>query len=304
MRILLAGASGFIGTALGDRLRADGHETGRLVRRTPAAPHEIEWDPHRSPLDAGLVDAYDAVVNVAGAPIAHWPWTASYKKTLVASRINTTRALAQAIAASERKPALVNASAIGYFGDRADETLDDDSPPGTDFLARLVQDWEAASTPAADAGARVARIRAGIVLHRDGGLLKLAIVPFWLGLGGRVADGQQWFPTVSLADYLNVASLFVTDSSYSGTYNVVAPVPATNAEFTAALGRHLRRPTILRVPAFAVKAITGNALSQQALGSIRAVPRRLLEAGYVFAHPTVAAQLEAALAPASVRDRG
>jgi uncharacterized protein (TIGR01777 family) len=294
MRVLLAGASGFLGTAVRARLEADGHEITQLVRRSPSAPDQIEWDPHGAGAPPHALDGVDAVVNLAGAPIAHWPWTERYRQTLVDSRINPTRALAEAIAASDHKPALVNASAIGYFGDRGDELLDDESTPGTDFLAQLVQDWEAASSVAVAAGARVARIRAGIVLHRDGGLLKLAIVPFWLGLGGQVADGAQWFPTVSLADYLNVASMFVADDAYSGSYNVVAPTPATNAEFTRELGRHLRRPTILRVPRFAVRAITGNALSQQVLGSIRARPRRLLDAGYQFRHPTVSDQLEAA----------
>ena len=198
--------------------------------------------------------------------------------------------------AADKKPALVNASAIGYFGDRGDEDLDDDSPPGTDFLARLVQDWEAASTAAVDAGARVARIRAGIVLDRDGGILKLARIPFWLGLGGRIAGGEQWFPTVSLVDYLDVASRLVADDSMSGSFNVVAPEPATNADFTRALGRRLHRPTVIPVPGFAVRAITGSDLSVQLLGSIRAHPRRLLEAGYEFQHATVGDQLDAALA--------
>src|SRR4051794_15407240 len=143
MRILLAGASGFLGTALDRRLRADGHATRRLVRRDPSTDDEIAWDPHSSPLDPAVVDDVDVVVNLAGAPIAHWPWTSSYKQTLIESRTHTTRTLAVAISGSQSRPALVNASAIGYFGDRGDESLDDDSPPGTDFLARLVQQWEA-----------------------------------------------------------------------------------------------------------------------------------------------------------------
>ena len=237
MRILLAGASGFLGTTLGGRLRDDGHEVRRLVRRRATSPDEIAWDPHGSRLDPAVVADHDAVVNVAGAPIAHWPWTSGYKQTLLASRVNTTRTLAEAIAAADHKPALVNASAIGYFGDRGDELLDDDSPPGSDFLARLVQQWEAATMPAVDAGARVARMRSAIVLHRAGSILKLAKVPFWLGLGGKIASGRQWFPTVSLADYLSVASRLVADEACSGSYNVVAPEPATNAEFTRELGR-------------------------------------------------------------------
>jgi len=296
MRILLAGASGFLGTALDQRLRADGHETRRLVRRAPGSADEIEWDPHRSALDPGLVGEHDVVVNLAGAPLAHWPWTASYKGTLVTSRTNTTRTLAQAIAAADRKAALVNASAIGYFGDRGDEVLDDDSPPGTDFLSRLVQDWEAAAMPAVDAGARVARIRAGIVLHRSGSILKLARVPFWLGLGGKIAGGQQWFPTVSLADYLNVGSLLVSDDSLAGSFNVVAPEPARNTDFTRELGRRLRRPTVMPVPGFAIRAVAGGDLSVQLLGSIRARPRRLLEAGYEFENPTIRDQIDAAFA--------
>jgi uncharacterized protein (TIGR01777 family) len=296
MRILLAGASGFLGTALGERLRSDGHETRRLVRRAPGSADEIQWDPHGSTLDPDLVGDHDVVVNLAGAPLAHWPWTARYKATLVSSRTNTTRTLAEAIAAGDRKPALVNASAIGYFGDRGDEVLDDDSPPGTDFLSRLVQDWEAAATPAVDAGARVARIRAGIVLHRSGSILKLARVPFWLGLGGKIAGGQQWFPTVSLADYLNVASLLVADDSLAGSFNTVAPEPARNAEFTREVGRRLHRPTFMPVPGLAIRTVAGDDLAVQLLGSIRARPRRLLEAGYEFENPTIRDQVDAAFA--------
>jgi uncharacterized protein len=295
MQILLAGASGFLGTALDRRLNADGHETRRLVRRPPASAAEIEWDPHRSALDPAVVDDADVVVNVAGAPIAHWPWTESYKRTLILSRTHTTGTLAEAIAASTTKPALVNASAIGYFGDRGDEILDDDAPPGTDFLARLVQEWEAASIAAVDAGARVARLRAGIVLHRDGGILKLARIPFWLGLGGKIGGGAQWFPTISLDDYLEVACRLISDDSLAGSFNAVAPEPATNADFTHELGRRLHRPTIVPVPGFAIRTIAGQDLSVQLLGSIRAQPRRLLEAGFEFRHRTIGDQLDAAL---------
>jgi uncharacterized protein (TIGR01777 family) len=294
MRILLAGASGFLGAAVDNRLRNDGHQTRRLVRRPPASADETEWDPHGSPLDPALVDEYDAVVNLAGAPIAHWPWTQSYKRTLAASRVNPTRTLAVAIAESDRKPALVNASAIGYFGDRGDEELDDDSAPGTDFLSRLVQEWEAAASPAVEAGARVARLRSGIVLHGSGSILKLARIPFWLGVGGRIGDGGQWFPTVSLGDYLGVASRLVSDPALSGSFNVVGPQPATNLEFTRALARALRRPAVLPVPRLVVRAVAGHDLAVQLLGSIRARPRRLLEAGYEFEHPTLRDQVGAA----------
>lgn len=294
MKVVIAGASGFLGGALRESLTAAGHQLTQLVRREPDQPSQRRWDPQAGVVDLDAIAAADVVVNLAGAPVAHWPWTDAYRRELRDSRVLSTQTLARAIAAVDRPPALVNASAIGVYGDRGEELLDEDSPLGTGFLAELVAEWESATAPAAAAGGRVVVFRTGIVLHRSGGALKLARVPFSLGLGGQIGDGRQYFSTVSLRDYTRAVASFVEEDTRAGTYNVSGPTPATNAEFTQALGRTLRRPTLLRVPAFGVRLL-GADLSREALGSIRVVPRRLLDAGFRFDHATVDDQLQAAL---------
>jgi uncharacterized protein (TIGR01777 family) len=295
MKILLAGASGFLGTALRRRLGADGHQTHQLVRREPSSADQTQWDPYRSGLTPSVVDGFDVVVNLAGAPIAHWPLTASYRRTLRNSRTVPTTAIANAIAASDRKPALVNQSAIGLYGDRGDQLVDEDTPPGDDFLAGIVRDWEASTVAASDAGARVAITRTAIVLHADGSILGLMKWPWRFGLGARIGSGRQWFPTISLRDYLEVTSRLVADETMGGPYVVVAPTPATSGEFTRELARKLHRPRLLVVPEFAVRLAAGD-VSEQVLGSIKATPRRLLDAGHEFADPTLRDQLDAAFA--------
>jgi uncharacterized protein (TIGR01777 family) len=295
MRIVLAGASGFLGSALQSTLLAEGHDVTQLVRRGPAAANQVRWDPDSGLVDDDVLATADVVINTAGAPIAHWPWTESYRRTLLLSRLATTGTLATAIARLDTPPALINTSAIGFYGDRGDEQLDEDSPAGSGFLADLVQQWEAAAAPAVEAGARVVIFRPGIVLGRGAIALRVMRQVFRLGLGTRIGSGQQYFPTVSLTDYLAAVTRFATDTSMSGTYNVVAPSVATNAEFTKALGRELHRPTLLVVPSFALKPL-GQDPSRELLGSINAFPRRLLDAGFEFAHPTAADQLHAALA--------
>lgn len=296
MNILLAGASGFLGTALRRHLTASGHTVEQLVRRDATLPGQHRWDPYGGQVDPRVVEGVDTVINLAGAAVAHWPWTASYKRNILDSRTATTGTLADAIAASDRKPALVNASGVGYYGpDRGDELLDEESPNGPGFLAGVVRDWEAATSAAAAAGARVVKLRTAIVLDHSGGALEVMGIPFRFAVGGQLGSGQQWFPTVSLTDYLAVFTLAATSDDLSGVYNVVAPEPATNREFTKALGHQLGRPTIMRVPALALKATMGD-LSGEFLGSLRVRPVRLLEAGFTFAHPTIESQLRAAYA--------
>jgi uncharacterized protein (TIGR01777 family) len=293
MKIVLSGASGFLGTALRDRWQADGHQLHRLVRGTAQNLNQTSWDPYSGELDPDVLA--DAVVNLSGVPMAHVPWTESYKRTVVESRVATTATLAGAIASLGGGPALVNASGINYYGsDRGNEELDEDSAPGTGFLADVCQRWEAATIAARDAGARVAVLRTAIVLDRSGGSFKLMALPFRLGVGGRLGDGRQWFPTIALADYVAAVTAVVADESMSGPYNLIAPVPATNAEFTTALGHRLHRPTLMVVPGFALTTVVGD-LGEAMLGSIRATPRRLLDAGFEFEHPTVSEQLAAAL---------
>lgn len=295
MKIVLSGSSGFLGTALRQQLAANGHDLVRLVRGDPRGPDQVRWDPYASDLDPAVIDGADAVVNLSGVPIGHVPWTEAYRRQVVESRVASTTCLARTIASLGGSTALVNASGINYYGvDRGDETLDEDSEVGTGFLSEVSQRWESATASAEDAGARVARLRTAIVLDKSGGSFKLMVLPFRLGLGGRVGSGRQWFPTISLADYVAAVSRIVTDDTMRGPYNLTAPEPATNAEFTTELGRRLRRPAVLPVPGFALTTVVGD-VGRAMLGSVKAVPRRLLEAGFTFAHPTIADELAAAL---------
>lgn len=294
--ILLAGASGFLGTALRTTLSAQGHALRRLVRSDPTAPDQYRWDPYSASLPAEALAGVEAVVNLAGAPIAHWPWTASYRTQLMDSRVATTSTLATAIGRLDAPlPVLVNASGVGLYGpDRGDELLDEDSAPGHGFLADVVQRWEAATEPAAQAGARVVLLRTSVVLDKAGGALPVLLRPFKLGVGGRIGSGRQWFATVSLHDYLAVLTRAITDTTMSGPYNVASPQQATNADLTTMLGTMLHRPTFLRVPALPVKAVLGD-LSGELLGSLKVVPKRLVADGFEFAHPDLDSQLRAAL---------
>ncbi|MEJ7630364.1 MAG: TIGR01777 family oxidoreductase [Nocardioidaceae bacterium] len=294
MVVLLAGASGFLGTALAQRLRDNGHTTRRLVRSDPG-PDDVGWDPYQGDLPAEALVGVDAVVNLAGAPIAHWPWTSAYRKVLRDSRVQTTETIASALAGLDEPPALVNASAIGYYGtDRGDDDLDEQSARGDGFLAGVVEQWEAATRPVSEAGGRVVLLRTAVVLDDAGGALKVMKLPFSLGVGGRLGNGRQWFSTISLDDWVSAVVRAVTDEDMSGPYNLAAPEPATNAELTRLLGEMLHRPTVLRVPAFALKALLGE-LSGEVLGSLKVRPTRLLESGFEFAHPDLESELRAAL---------
>lgn len=295
MRIVLAGGSGFLGTTLARHWRETGHDVVRLVRGDAVEPDQRSWDPANGVLDPEHLASADTVVNLGGAPIEHWPWTESYQQKILQSRLQTTGTIARTIAAIDATgPALVNASGINFYGsDRGDEQVDEDSESGDGFLAEVCRQWEAATQPAADVGVRVAIMRTSLVLHRSGGVLKLIKIPFLAGVGGRLGSGQQFFASISLDDYVAAATRLATDSTLTGPFNLVAPVAATNQDFTEAMGRRLRRPTFLPVPAFALKTAVGE-LSNEMLGSMRAVPRRLIEADFAFAHPTVDAQVDAA----------
>lgn len=296
MLITMAGASGFLGTALGRHFESAGHEITQLVRGDPTSANQVRWDPYRGELDSGLLRESDLVINLAGAPVAHWPWTDKYKRQILDSRVATSSTIANTIASIEERPALLNASGINYYGsdDRAQPSTED-SPPGEGFLAEVTRRWEAAAEPAATAGTRVVKMRTAVVLDKSGGALKTMLLPFKLGVGGRFGNGRQGFPTISLHDYVAAVDRLTADSALRGAFNLVAPVPATNGEFTQELGARLHRPTVLTVPAFALKKIAGD-LSSEFLGSVHAVPKRLLDAGFEFAHPTVGQQLDAALA--------
>lgn len=297
MRVAITGSTGLIGSALAESLRGTGDEVVRLVRRDAATPGELRWNP--SAPDGGLgpaaLDGVDAVVNLAGAPIAGGLWTQSRKRILRDSRIGSTSALVGALRASAAPPpVLISGSAIGWYGDTGDREVDETAESGTDFLAMLVRDWEAAAAPAADSGIRVVTIRSGIVLSGQGGMLPMMLLPFRLGLGARLGSGRQCISWISLADQVGAIRFLLDRKDISGPVNLTAPAPATNAEFTRALAAALHRPAMLGVPAGLLRAGLGE-MSAELLGSCRAVPARLRQAGFEFRYPGISAALAAAL---------
>ena len=279
-RILVSGASGPIGKALLPVLTAEGATVVRLTRRKPSGPGEIQWDTSQ-PFPPQTVSGFDAVVHLAGETIAG-RWTETKKQRIRDSRIQGTRNLAEAIARAPLRPgAFVCASAIGYYGNRGDEVLREDSPPGNDFLSDICRAWEAAAIPAASAGVLTSHTRFGLVLSRDGGALPQMLTPFRLGAGGRIGDGKQWWSWVDVQD-LAGAILHVLKTGLSGPVNIVAPNPVTNAEFTKILGSVLSRPTIFPVPAFAARLAFGQMADELLLASQRVEPANLLKSGYQF----------------------
>jgi hypothetical protein len=293
MRVLLSGASGLIGAALTASLRADGHEVRPLVRRPPARAGEIEWHPERHELPADALDGIDVVVCLSGAPLQLRPPTARFKQRVLASRVDTVGTLAGAIAASEHRPALVAASAVGYYGDKGEADVDESAPPGSDFFARVCRQWELAADPAREAGVRVVSLRSGIVLARDGGLLKTLRPVVWLGLAGRQGSGRQFLPWVTITDEVD-AIRFVLGSDISGPVNVTAPNPARNAELMAGVAHAMHRPAVVPVPALALRVVLGE-LAPGVLGGQRALPARLIEAGFAFRYPELGPALRSVL---------
>jgi uncharacterized protein len=292
MKILLAGASGFLGSRLVPHLRHQGHETVQLVRREPTGPDQLRWNPATGSLNPAALDDVDAVVNLAGANVGAKRWTSQYKKVLVDSRVSTTSTLASAIARAERRPAVfLNSSAVGYYGDRGDERLDEQSSSGDGFLAGVCRQWEAATQPAADAGVRVVRFRTGIVLDPSEGILKPMLLQYRLFAGGHMGSGRQYVPWISVPDWLNGFTHLLTHD-ISGPANLCGPHPVTNAEFSAALAKRLHRPNLLPVPAFALKLVAGE-FGGEAVASQRVYPVVLTGSGFTFTHETVSDALNA-----------
>ncbi|HEY4418137.1 MAG TPA: TIGR01777 family oxidoreductase [Pseudonocardia sp.] len=294
MRIVVAGSSGLIGTSLVAHLRATGHEVLRLVRRPAAAPDERSWDPPAGRIDDGTFDGVDAVVNLAGAGIADRPWSGARKQLLRDSRNVPTDVLAGAVA-DHGVPALLNASGINYYGDTGSDVVDETAPLGAGFLAEVCRDWEAATAPAAVAGARVVLLRSAAVLSPRGGLLGRLRPLFSLMLGGRIGTGEQAFPWISLDDEVGAVRFLLERSDVSGPVNLAGPEPVTNAEFTMALSEVLRRPAPFTVPAFALRAALGQMAEELVLTGPMAVPGVLQKHGYQFRHTTVRDALAAAL---------
>ncbi|MFI0721038.1 TIGR01777 family oxidoreductase [Streptomyces sp. NPDC021224] len=295
MRIAVTGASGLIGGALRAGLERDGHEVVRLVRREPAGPDEVRWDPAAGRLDPRDLTGVEAVVHLAGAGVGDRRWTAARKKVLYDSRVVGTRTLAEALAAMDVPPrVLVCGSAIGYYGDTGDRPVDESAPAGHGFLAELVRDWEAAAQPAAAAGIRTAFARTGLVVAREGGAWGRLFPIFTAGLGGRLGNGRQFWSFISLRDELAALRHILDTAALTGPVNLTAPEPLTNREVTAAMGRVLHRPTLAAVPAPVLRAALGE-FAGDVLGSQRVLPARLLESGFTFAHPGIDDAIRAAL---------
>ncbi|MFT7837341.1 TIGR01777 family oxidoreductase [Saccharothrix sp. BKS2] len=284
MRVVVAGSSGLIGTSLVAALRGAGHEVLRLVRRPPAAPDERGWDPPAGRIDPGTFDGVDAVVNLCGAGVADKRWNDARKQVLLDSRTVPTEVLAAAVA-EHGVPALVNSSAVGYYGDTGDELVDETTPSGTGFLADLCRRWEAATAPAENA-ARVATLRTGLVISPSGGLFGRIRPLFSLFLGGRLGNGRQYMPWISLDDAI-AGIRFVVEHDVRGPVNLTAPSPVTNAEFTRTLGHALNRPAPWVAPPFALKLALGQLAEEGLLAGQRAVPRVLEQHGFQFLHPAL-----------------
>jgi uncharacterized protein (TIGR01777 family) len=297
--VAIAGSSGLIGSALVTALRTADHRVLRIVRRAPANANELHWDPDGGEFDIGALRGVDAVVNLCGINIGQRRWSGAFKQNLRDSRITPTEVLATAVA-DAGVDVLVNASAVGYYGDTKDRVVDETSSPGTGFLARLCQDWEAVTGPARDAGTRVVLARTGVVLAASGGALRQLRPLFSVGLGARLGNGRQYMSWISLEDQVRALRFAIDDDRLSGPVNLTGPAPVTNAEFTAALGRAVNRSTPLMMPGFAVRAALGEFAEETLLNGQRAIPAALERAGFEFEHKTVGEALRYATATRDV----
>jgi uncharacterized protein len=294
MKYVLGGSSGFLGKALTRDLVADGHQVVRLVRRQPERPDEVRWDPAAGELDPAALEGADVVVNLAGANIGR-PWTPTYKNVIRESRVSTTATLAAAVAQLDRPPVFLVQSGIRAYGeDRGDELLTEESNIGEGFLSDVVRLWEGAAEPARAAGSRVAALRSGVVLDEAAPAFRLLSLPFRLGVGGRLGPGTQYFPVISLKDWLRAVRFVADHEELSGPVNLDLPNPATNAEFTKALASALHRPALIPVPSVVLTTALGD-FAWELIGSTRAIPAKLQAAGFTFDHPTVEAAVAAAL---------
>lgn len=293
MKILVSGASGLVGSAVTRNLSAQGLDVLPLVRTpTGTESQAILWNPAEGIMDRSRLEGLDAVIHLAGEPIAEGRWTEAKKERIRASRVKGTRVLAETLAGLERKPGvLLSASAIGYYGSRGSEVLTEESKPGDDFLAHVCRDWEEATAPAAEGGIRVVEMRFGIILSSKGGALARMLVPFKLGVGGRLGSGRQYMSWIALDDVVGVIDHLLENDSMSGPVNTVAPNPVTNIEFTKVLGEVLSRPTLFPVPGLAMRLAFGEVADIALMASQRVEPVRLKESGYVFKYPDLKAAL-------------
>jgi len=291
MHIAVSGSSGMVGSALISSLTREGHRVTRLVRKA-AAGDDVAWDITHGVRDLSHLEGVDAVVHLAGENIAAGRWTAARKEKIRRSRVEGTRRLCDSLVRLSRRPkALVSASAVGFYGDRGDEILKEDSAPGSDFLAQVCREWEAATEPASRAGIRVVHLRFGMILSPAGGALKKMLLPFKLGAGGRIGSGTQYVSWIGIDEVVGVIHHAIITESVRGPMNAVTPSPVTNAEYTRTLARVLSRPAIVPMPAFAARLAFGEMADALLLASQRVIPTRLQASGYKFRYP----ELEGAL---------
>ncbi len=297
MKIVVTGSGGLIGRPLVAALLDAGHEITRLVRRTTQAPDEVEWDPAGGKIDAAGLEGVDAAIHLAAAGIGDRRWTDAYKQEILDSRVNGTNLLASTLAELDPKPSvIVSASAIGWYGDRGDEILDETASPGTGFLADVAAAWEDAAEPAEAAGIRVVHPRSGIVLSRDSLTLRRLLLPVKLAVAGKMGSGDQWWSWITMEDEVRALIHLAVASDLAGPVNLTAPNPVTNEEFISTLGQVLGRPTILPTPSFALKAILGSELADTlVLQSDRVVPVRLESDGFEFESPVLIDALRSVL---------
>jgi len=302
MKILITGSTGLVGTALTQDLQRAGHTVCRLIRPGASSQSigtsqgfDVNWNPATGELGGAAVGA-DAVVNLAGASIADGRWTPQRKQLLRASRVDTTRALVQALAKMSARPrVLVSASATGYYGNRGDETLTESSQPGNDFLSEIAKEWESEAIKAEALGIRVVRARFGVVLSKNGGALPQMIRPFQFGVGGKIATGKQWMSWITLDDAIVILRLALENANITGALNVVSPQPVTNEQFTKILAAALHRPALFPAPAFALRLLLGEMADALLLSSQRVLPAQLQKLNYQFQHPDLATALAAIL---------
>lgn len=297
-RILLSGASGLIGSALKDAIHQAGMEVTTLVRRHHlVSAGAVYWNPEKaeSAVHPMVLEGLDAVIHLNGASVGR-RWTRRCRKEIVASRVDTTRGLCDSLArVHQRPPVLLVASAVGIYGSRGDETLVEASAPGSDFLAETCKAWEDASAPVSALGVRVVHLRFGVVLSRKGGALGRMLPAFRFGLGGQLGSGQQWMSWVSLRDAVRAVLFLLDRDDLAGAFNITAPNPVTNRDFTGALGRTLHRPAVMTVPAGVLRTVFGEMANQTLLASQRSLPQRLLDAGFRFEDAEIGTALEALL---------
>ncbi len=295
MKVAVTGASGLIGSALVPHLRSVGHEVLRVVRRPAAAPDEVTWDPAQGTIDVAALTGVDAFITLSGAGVGDHRWTDAYKREILDSRVDSTHTIVRAIREMDVKPrVLVAGSAIGWYGETGDRAVDESDPAGHGFLPDVVRAWEAAADPAEQLGVRVVHARTGLVVAEQGGAWARMFPLFKLGLGGKLGSGRQWWSWISLRDEVCALQFAMEQDHLTGPVNLTAPHPATNAEVTAAMGRILKRPTLLPAPAFALKAALGE-FSTEVLGSARVIPSVLENAGFVWQDPTIESAIRTAL---------